>query len=99
MKKHNTKDEDIDNIKLEKQEEKVGKESHVRSLVKGFTWRALGTLDTMMISWFVTGSIKLALSIGGIEIFTKVFLYYVHERIWQFIPRGTFRKFFKRSKK
>lgn len=64
------------------------RDSHKRSLVKGFTWRFLGTLDTTLISWAVTGNPLKALSIGGIEVFTKVILYYFHERIWQNIRWG-----------
>ena len=64
------------------------KESHKRSITKGFSWRLLGTIDTTLISWFVTGNPLKALSIGGIEVFTKVILYYFHERIWQRIPWG-----------
>lgn len=67
------------------------KESRLRSLIKGITWRFLGTLDTMVISWLITGSIKFAVSIGGIEIFSKLILYYLHERVWQMVPRGKVR--------
>ncbi|MFT5859278.1 MAG: putative membrane protein [Flavobacteriaceae bacterium] len=52
------------------------------SLLKTITWRCLGTLDTMLISYFLTGSLDIALSIGGIEVVSKMLLYYVHERAW-----------------
>jgi uncharacterized membrane protein len=42
----------------------------------------------MVIAFLITGRIKWALSISGVELFTKIFLYYVHERIWQKIPLG-----------
>lgn len=58
------------------------KEQHYRSVIKGITWRILGTLDTIFLSWLFTGSIETALKIGGIEVFTKIFLYYIHERVW-----------------
>ncbi len=64
------------------------RDTHKRSLLKGFTWRFLGTLDTTLISWVVTGNPLKALSIGGTEVFTKVILYYFHERIWQNIRWG-----------
>ena len=64
------------------------KETHKRSLIKGLSWRAVGTLDTVVISYLITGHIGKALSIGGIELVTKVFLYYGHERAWQRIPWG-----------
>ena len=53
-----------------------------RSIAKAVSWRLTGTLDTMLISFLVTGQLKFAVSIGFIELFTKVFLYYVHERLW-----------------
>jgi uncharacterized membrane protein len=64
------------------------KEKHFRSIVKALSWRATGTLDTIMVAYFVTGTFKMALSIGFVELFTKVFLYYVHERVWNGISLG-----------
>ena len=52
------------------------------SLLKTFTWRCLCTLDTMLISYLLTGKLDIALSIGGIEVVTKMLLYYLHERAW-----------------
>ena len=60
-------------------------DSHGKSLVKSISWRILGTIDTIVISWILTGKLTLALSIGSIEIFTKLFLYYAHERLWNII--------------
>jgi uncharacterized membrane protein len=60
-------------------------DSHSKSLVKSISWRILGTLDTIAISWALTGTLSVALSIGSIEVFTKFFLYYGHERIWNSI--------------
>jgi len=57
-------------------------EKGYRSVVKTITWRILGTIDTIIISWFIVGDIRFAVSIGGIELFTKMFLYYFHERLW-----------------
>lgn len=48
----------------------------------------MGTFDTTLISYFITGSPVKALSIGGIEVFTKVFLFYFHERLWQRVRWG-----------
>ena len=63
-------------------------EKHYRSLIKATSWRMVGTIDTVVVSYFVTGKIKLALSIGGVELFTKILLYYGHERLWNRIPLG-----------
>ncbi|WP_324172900.1 DUF2061 domain-containing protein [Sulfurimonas sp.] len=57
-------------------------EKPFRSIVKTISWRALGTMDTMIISYFITGNLKMAASIGAIELFTKMGLYYFHERAW-----------------
>lgn len=79
----------------ENKEIKENRESRLRSLLKGITWRILGTLDTMLISYFVTGKWTFALSIASIEVITKFILYYFHERAWQIIPRGRIRKLIK----
>lgn len=63
-------------------------ENKLRSLVKGISWRLLGTIDTIGISFILTGRIKLALSIGCVELFSKVALYYFHERVWNKIKFG-----------
>ncbi|SIT78533.1 DUF2061 domain-containing protein [Pontibacter indicus] len=59
------------------------KDSKFKSIAKAFSWRFLGTLDTIVISYFITGKLKMAFSIGTIEVFSKILLYYVHERIWE----------------
>ncbi len=66
-------------------------DKRVRSLVKAISWRVTGTLDTMVISLIVTGRINLALAIGGIEVFTKICLYYLHERVWNALHFGKVR--------
>ena len=53
-----------------------------RHLAKAVTWRILGTIDTIAISWFFTGSLAIGAAIGGFEIITKTALYYFHERVW-----------------
>lgn len=57
-----------------------------RSFAKTLTWRTAATADTFLISYLVTGSAALAGSIVSIEVFTKMFLYYAHERAWNVIP-------------
>jgi adenylylsulfate kinase len=57
-------------------------ESHARSLLKAISWRALGTIDTFVLSWIITGRVDLAAAIGGVEIITKTALFYLHERVW-----------------
>ena len=64
----------------------------VVSLLKTLSWRLVGTLDTIVISYVITGQIKSALSIGGIEVFSKMILYYFHERLWARIKKSALKK-------
>jgi uncharacterized membrane protein len=59
-----------------------------RSLLKTITWRIIGSIDTMVITYFITGNWKFGLAVGGIEVMSKMILYYLHERIWQRIKWG-----------
>ncbi len=63
-------------------------DSKKRSVVKAISWRTTGTIDTMIISLLVTGSLTAALSIGVLELITKTILYYYHERAWNKIKYG-----------
>ncbi|MEH6536883.1 MAG: DUF2061 domain-containing protein [Psychroserpens sp.] len=63
-------------------------ESHVRSLLKGVSWRVVATTDTILVVLLVTClsgecSIESAIKIGSIEFLIKFFAYYLHERVWQ----------------
>jgi uncharacterized membrane protein len=53
-----------------------------RHLAKTITWRIVGTIDTMCVAWIVTGNPMTGLKIGGVEVMTKMVLYFLHERIW-----------------
>jgi|TARA_B100001094_G_scaffold53661_1_gene49214 uncharacterized membrane protein len=53
-----------------------------RHILKTISWRVIGTLDTMILSWIITGSLKIGVAIGGVEVITKMILYYFHERAW-----------------
>ncbi|WP_321342866.1 DUF2061 domain-containing protein [uncultured Draconibacterium sp.] len=59
-----------------------------RSIVKTISWRTIGTIDTILISWLVVGDINFAVTIGGVELFTKMTLYFFHERAWNKINFG-----------
>ena len=63
-------------------------ESHLRSIIKGISWRIVATTDTILIVLLITClqghcSIDHAIKIGFIEFLLKLLVYYVHERIWQ----------------
>lgn len=62
--------------------------THSRIFARALSWRVTGTVDTMVISPIVTGSIRLAAAIGFTEAVTKPLLYHFHERVWLRIPYG-----------
>lgn len=53
-----------------------------RHIAKSFSWRLIGTLDTLVFSWLITGDLSEGLSISGITTLTKLVWYYIHERLW-----------------
>lgn len=63
-------------------------ERPIRSIAKALSWRVIGTLDTLIISYLLTGKISLAASIASIDFLTKMVLYFFHERIWNMIKWG-----------
>jgi uncharacterized membrane protein len=73
-------------------------ESHLRSVVKAMSWRVIATCTTAAIAYVVTGRMGIALTIGGMELFIKIFAYYLHERLWQQVPVGTIRTLLARAK-
>ena len=56
--------------------------SRKRHILKTISWRIIGTVDTIILSGIITGSWKFGLAIGGVEVITKMILYYFHERAW-----------------
>lgn len=56
--------------------------SYKRHIAKTLSWRVIGTIDTMVLSALITGSWEIGLTIGGVEVFTKMILYFFHERLW-----------------
>ena len=53
-----------------------------RHLLKSISWRIIGTFDTFLLSYILTGDMSFGLSISGVDFFSKLVLYYFHERIW-----------------
>jgi uncharacterized membrane protein len=56
--------------------------SYKRHILKTISWRIIGTIDTMILSSIITGSWEIGMAIGGIEVITKMVLYFLHERAW-----------------
>ena len=73
-------------------------DSHLRSFLKAVSWRCVGTLDTFVVSFFVLGvtgvggdlghAARISGGIAGVEIVTKIILFYLHERVWARIALG-----------
>ncbi|HVX52591.1 MAG TPA: DUF2061 domain-containing protein [Chitinophagaceae bacterium] len=63
-------------------------DKHIRSIVKGASWRFFGTLDTIILAWLWTGNPLAALKIGVTEVITKIALFWLHERVWFKIKWG-----------
>lgn len=59
-----------------------------RHVAKTITWRIIGTMDTMALGWMISGDPMIGVKIGGVEAFTKMVLYFLHERAWYRINYG-----------
>jgi uncharacterized membrane protein len=63
-------------------------DSNKRHIIKTFTWRGVGTLDTVLFGWLITGNPFMGLKIGGLETVSKMLLYFGHEKLWYKINYG-----------
>lgn len=63
-------------------------DGHRRSIVKALSWRVVAVTITATITWFVTGSVRYTVLIGGADTVTKLIAYYFHERTWNHIRFG-----------
>ncbi len=59
-----------------------------RTLVKGISWRILGTLSTVVLVIIMTGELTLAVQLGAVDIIIKFLLYMTHERLWGRVKWG-----------
>ena len=73
--------------KMSKTEEQPA-EKVKRSLAKTISWRIIGTLDTLILSWIIIGEVKTAAAIASVEFVSKMILYFFHERAWNNIKWG-----------
>jgi len=78
-------------------EAEISRESHLRSVLKALTYRIVGTLTTGLLAFVVTGDLRFSLTIVALEPLVKMAVYYLHERAWQRVPRGTVRRFLRSS--
>ena len=70
--------------------------SKKRHIAKTFTWRLLATATTITLAWIISGDPMIGLQVGGWEFFIKMFLYYLHERVWYKINFGVISRKFKK---
>jgi len=64
------------------------KSSNKRHLAKTFSWRFIGTLDTILLGWLIIGNPFVGLKIGIFETLSKMLLYFGHEKLWYKINFG-----------
>jgi uncharacterized membrane protein len=75
-------------IENKEQSHAIPQENIKRSILKTISWRIVGTITTVTVSYLITGTMTLAFSIGGIELVSKMALYFFHERAWNNIKWG-----------
>ncbi len=64
------------------------KDTNARSIIKTISWRILATVTTVTLVYIFIGDVSIALSVGGIEVFLKMLIYFFHERAWDKIKFG-----------
>ena len=63
-------------------------DSSSRSLAKAVSYRVLGSAVTALIVLLFSGSLKVSLGVGALDMLSKIALYFLHERLWNHIPYG-----------
>ena len=66
-------------------------ESHKRSIAKTISWRVVATIITGTVTYFLTGRLDFAVTVGLADTLVKFFIYYAHERMWTRILYGKVR--------
>jgi len=67
-------------------------DTHTRTLVKSITWRLVALVTTVAAVWYYSHDWTLALTSGLVANVVKFVLYYIHERVWNKVKWGTFKK-------
>lgn len=63
-------------------------ETTARSVAKTISWRITGSGATFAISYAILGDFTVSGTIALIQLTFNTLLYFVHERIWNFIQWG-----------
>lgn len=60
-----------------------------RHIAKAISYRLVGSAQTILIGYILTGSLVIASTAGIIELVVKPIIYFLHERVWyKFIKFG-----------
>jgi uncharacterized membrane protein len=63
-------------------------ETNARSIAKAISYRLLGSLSTAAIVFIFSGNLTVSLGVGALDVVAKLALYYLHERLWNYISFG-----------
>jgi uncharacterized membrane protein len=64
------------------------KVTKTRSFVKALSYRIWGTLSSVVVAYVITKNVSLSITIAFWETVVKIFIYYGHERGWNYIQWG-----------
>jgi len=56
---------------------------HLKTIAKTISWRTLAAIDSAVLIWWTTGSIKAAGAVVGAEAISKFAWFYAHEWVWE----------------
>ncbi len=63
-------------------------ESRARSATKSLSWRLLASATTVGLVFLFTREVRLAMTVGAVELVVKILVFYLHERAWNTVPWG-----------
>ena len=63
-------------------------ETTARSIAKTLSWRVCGSTATFAISYAILGDFAISGTIAIIQLTFNTLLYFVHERVWNWITWG-----------
>jgi adenylylsulfate kinase len=63
-------------------------ESNARSIAKAVSYRVLGSTSTAAIVFLFSHKLPLSLGVGIMDGVVKIAMYFLHERIWNYIDFG-----------
>ena len=66
----------------------IFRETHTRSIAKAVSWRVFGTVATTLLVFLFTRRIALSIAVAGVEFFSKIGLFWLHERVWDRLRFG-----------